>query len=142
MSTALSFNEAVELLVREDSRYDAEAYIFLRDALDATLKKRKKAKKEGAGSHVSADELLEGFRIHAIKEFGPMTPTVLGYWGVRSCEDIGNLVFNLVKSNVFAKTDQDTMDAFRTGFDFEEAFVLPFRPAGKLLSAGGGSAVG
>lgn len=142
MSNALSFNEAVDRLIQDDSRYDAEAYIFLRDALEATLKKRKKAKKEGGSSHVSADELLDGFRQHAVKEFGPMTPTVLGYWGVRSCEDVGNLVFNLVKANIFAKTDQDTMDAFRAGFDFEEAFVLPFRPTGKLLSAGGGEGVG
>ncbi|HEY5793155.1 MAG TPA: Minf_1886 family protein [Chthoniobacterales bacterium] len=142
MPSALTFNEAVDLLVQEDSRYDAEAYTFLRDALETTLKKRKKSKKETAGSHVSADELLDGFRLHALKEFGPMTPTVLGYWGVRTCEDVGHLVFNLVKAGIFAKTDQDTMDAFRAGFEFEAAFVTPFRPTGKLLSAGGAGGVG
>lgn len=142
MPTPLSFNEAVDLIVKEDSRYDAESYVFLRDALDVTLKKRKKAKKESVSSHVSADELLEGFRLHAIKEFGPMAPTVFGYWGLHSCEDVGNLVFNLVKAGIFAKTDQDTMDAFRSGFDFDEAFVTPFRPNGKLLSAEGAGGVG
>lgn len=129
----VSFSEALDGIIARDSRYDREAYSFLRDALEFTIKKQRKTRKEEP-LDVPAAELLDGFRLYALKEFGPMAPTVLGYWGVRSCEDIGNLVFNLVDANIFSKTEQDTIEAFRNGFAFEEAFVAPFRPAKNNLS--------
>jgi uncharacterized repeat protein (TIGR04138 family) len=73
--------------------------------------------------------LLEGFRLHALDEFGPMALMVLGYWGVHTTADVGNLVFNLVDASVFGKTDEDTVESFADVFDFHEAFVDPFRPA-------------
>ena len=138
---AIGFQGAVEKILAEDSRYDVEGYTFLRDALDATLKRRKKARKDAPGN-VNAAELLEGFRLHTLQEFGPMSVTVLGYWGVRSCEDIGHMVFNLVQSGVFVKTDEDTIESFREGYDFEEAFVIPFLPAPDNLSTNGPGVVG
>ncbi len=104
----------------------------MRDALEFTLKKRRKAQKQG--NDVPAEDLLDGFRIYALKEYGPMARLVLDYWGVRSCEDVGSLVFNLVEANVFSKTDRDTAEEFRHGFDFDEAFSAPFRPERKKLS--------
>lgn len=130
------FQEAVEAVSRDDKRYHPEAYIFLRDSLEAALKRRKKATKE-AGRHVAAVELLEGFRIHAIGEFGPMTMTVLDYWGLRCSEDIGHMVFNLVQAGVFGKTDDDTIESFAGGFDFQSAFVAPFQSGQNLLNAPG-----
>lgn len=129
----LGFQEAIEKVCAGDSRYHPEAYVFLRDALEATLKRRKKARKDASG-HVSAAELLEGFRLHTLQEFGPMAVTVLDYWGVKACEDVGNLVFNLVTTGVFGKTDEDTLDGFRQGYDFETAFVRPFLPEGKNIN--------
>lgn len=137
----IGFQEAVEKIQKEDSRYHAEAYAFLRDALDATLKRRKKAKKE-VPAHVSAAELLEGFRLHGLQECGPMAITVFDYWGLRSCEDVGNMVFNLVRIGVFGKTDDDTLESFRAGYDFQEAFVAPFRPDPENLSEPGPGVVG
>ncbi len=127
------FQEAVDKVVKKDTRYHAEAYVFLRDALEATLKRRKKARKDTA-SHVGAAELLDGFRKHSLQEFGPMAITVLGYWGVRSSEDVGNMVFNLVEVGVFGKTEEDTIESFREGYDFADAFVIPFRPKPGRLS--------
>jgi len=135
-----AFQEAVEAVSKDDRRYHPESYLFLRDSLEATIKRRKKAKKE-AGGHVGASELLEGFRIHAINEFGPMAMTVLDYWGVRSCEDIGQMVFNLVNAGVFGKTEEDTEASFAGGFDFEAAFVVPFRSAQIPLNAAGTESV-
>ena len=131
----IGFQEAVEKIGAEDPRYHAEAYTFLRDALDATLKRRKKSKKD-VPSHVSAAELLEGFRLHALQECGPMAITVFEYWGV------GNLVFNLVRIGVFGKTDEDTLESFREGYDFPEAFVQPFQPEPRSLSETGPGIVG
>lgn len=128
------FQEAVEKICREDKRYQAEAYAFLRDSLEATMKRRKKNRKE-SGAHVGAEELLEGFRLHALDEFGPMSLMVLNYWGLRTSEDIGNMVFNLVNAGVFGKTDEDTIESFREVFDFEEVFLAPFRPEGESLNA-------
>jgi uncharacterized repeat protein (TIGR04138 family) len=135
------FQEAVEAVSRDDNRYHPEAYLFLRDALEATLKRRKKSNKE-AGSHVAAAELLDGFRIHALGEFGPMAMTVLDYWGVRSTEDIGHLVFNLVQAGVFGKTEEDSLEGFVGGFDFHTAFVAPFQFEKNPLNANPSDGVG
>ena len=138
---AIGFQGAVAKILSEDARYEVEGYTFLRDALDATIKRRKKARKEALGN-VDAAELLEGFRLHALEEFGPMAQTVLGYWGMRSCEDVGHMVFNLVQSGVFVKTDEDTIESFRGGYDFAEAFVQPFLPGPENLSKNGPGVVG
>lgn len=129
----IGFQKAVEKILAVDSRYHGEAYVFLKNALESTLKRRKKNKKD-ASQHVNAEELLEGFRLHALQEYGPMTVTVFEYWGVRSCEDVGNLVFLLVQEGVFGKTEDDTIESFRSGYDFHEAFVTPFQPEPKNLS--------
>jgi uncharacterized repeat protein (TIGR04138 family) len=129
------FQETIESLSEKDTRYNAEAYVFLRDSLEGTIKRRKKARKE-TGPHVGAEELLEGFRIHALEEFGPMALMVLGYWGVHTTADVGNLVFNLVDAGVFGKTEEDTVESFADVFDFNEVFVDPFRPE---EPSGGGS---
>ena len=100
---------------------------FLRDALDYTTKQQKKTK--GASvRHVAGPELLEGVRQYALKEFGPMVVTVLSYWGIRSCEDVGHMVFNLIGAGIFGKTEEDSIDDFKNVFDFQEAFVKPFAP--------------
>jgi len=135
------FQEAVEAVSRTDQRYHHEAYLFLRDSLETTIKRRKKERKE-AGGHVAASELLEGFRFHALNEFGPMAMTVLEYWGVRSGEDVGAMVFNLVQAGVFGKTDEDTIESFRGGYDFHSAFVAPFLPGQNPLNISASGGVG
>ena len=123
----IGFAEALDSIVASDPRYQRDAYVFLRDALDYTTKQQKKTK--GASvRHVAGPELLEGVRQYALKEFGPMVVTVLSYWGVRSCEDVGNMVFNLIGAGIFGKTEEDSIDDFKNVFDFDEAFVKPFEP--------------
>ncbi len=126
------FSSAVDDIVARDPRFERDAYFFVRDALDFTTKgQRRKTAPSGPGtdSHVTGQQLLEGARLYALKQYGPMVPTVLEHWRVRSCEDIGALVFNLIEAGVFGKTEQDTADDFSGGYDFEEAFVEPFRAA-------------
>lgn len=128
-----SFSESLDAIARQDPRYDREAYVFLRDALEDTIKRRRKPRKDVA-TDVAAPELLDGFRLYALKEYGPMASTVLDYWGIRSTSDVGNLVFNLVDAQVFSKTERDTPQAFANAYDFDTAFQAPFRPSGKNLS--------
>jgi uncharacterized repeat protein (TIGR04138 family) len=123
-----SFNEIVDQIVEQKPRYDREAYRFVKEALEFTIKQRKRALAESS-HHVNAAELLDGFRQFALKEFGPMTSTVLDYWGVRSSEDVGQIVFDLIEAGVFGKTESDSLEDFRGGLDFEATFVQPFEPA-------------
>ena len=123
----IGFTEALDSIVASDARYQREAYVFLRDALDFTTKQQKKIK--GATlRHVAGPELLDGVRQYALKEFGPMALGVFSYWGIHSCEDIGRMVFNLIAAGIFGKTDEDSMDDFKSVYDFQEAFVKPFKP--------------
>ncbi len=123
----IGFAEALDSIVASDPRYQREAYVFLRDALDFTTKQQKKLK--GATvRHVAGPELLNGVRQYALKEFGPMVLTVFDSWGIHSCEDIGHMVFNLIGAGIFGKTEEDSMEDFKSVYDFEEAFVRPFLP--------------
>jgi uncharacterized repeat protein (TIGR04138 family) len=127
----IGFAEALDSIVTSDPRYQREAYIFLRDALDFTTKQQKKAKGTTI-RHVSGPELLEGVRQYALKEFGPMVITVFDSWGIRATEDVGHMVFNLINAGIFGKTDEDSIEDFKNVYDFQEAFVKPFAPEKKI----------
>jgi uncharacterized repeat protein (TIGR04138 family) len=123
----ISFEEALRKILGADSRYDEQAYHFLRESLDFTVKMLSKPV-EGPGRHVSGAELLEGTRQYALQEFGPIAKTVLNRWGVHCCEDFGRIVFNLVDQGILGKTEEDKHEDFCGGYDFDEAFVKPFLP--------------
>jgi uncharacterized repeat protein (TIGR04138 family) len=123
----IGFAEALDSIVTNDPRYQRDAYIFLRDALDYTTKQQKKARGTTV-RHVAGPELLEGVRQYALKEFGPLVITVFESWGIKCCEDIGHMVFNLIEAGVFGKTEEDSMEDFKAVYDFQDAFVKPFAP--------------
>jgi uncharacterized repeat protein (TIGR04138 family) len=128
-----SFEEALGKILAKDPRFEPAAYYFVREALDHTQKSIIKENK-GKMRHVSGQELLAGIREFGLAQFGPMTITVLEEWGVRSCKDFGDIVFNMVETGWLAKTDKDTRDDFQAGYDFAEAFRNPFLPSKKLKS--------
>jgi uncharacterized repeat protein (TIGR04138 family) len=130
----IGFAEALDSIVATDARYSRDAYVFLRDALDYTTKQQKKIK-GAVVRHVAGPELLEGVRQYALKEFGPMVVTVFSYWGINKCEDIGHMVFNLIGAGIFGKTEQDSIEDFKSVYDFTEAFVKPFEPQKSVLPA-------
>ena len=83
--------------------------------------------------------MLEGLRIYALEQYGPLAKTVLNAWGVRRCSDFGDIVFNLIEYNVFSKTESDRREDFADLYSFEDVFVKPFLPAkqpkGQTLTA-------
>ena len=125
---AANFEESVEKILRKDPRYHREAYFFVREALDHTQKLLGRSGKEEI-HHVTGQELLEGIRAYALQQYGPMTLTVFNEWGLRHCEDFGEIVFTMIESSILAKTDKDTREDFKNGYDFFEAFRRPFVPA-------------
>ena len=125
------YNEVLETILAKDNRYLREAYQFVREGLDYT--QHKMARMSGAKEprHVTGRELTDGMRQYALETYGPMAKLLLDEWGIRSTEDFGEIVFNLVENNLLAKTKNDSREDFAGGFDFEEAFTAPFQPLAK-----------
>ena len=130
----VNFDAVLDVIVGKDQRYARDAYHFIRESLDFTQKLISKENK-GKVRHVTGQELLDGIRQHALTQFGPMTVTVFGEWGITNCKDFGEMVFNMVESGLLAKTEKDSRDDFQEGYDFTEAFDKPFWPASKLKAA-------
>ncbi len=103
-------------ILRKDRRYAVEAYRFVFEALDHTIRKL------GERRHVSGQELLEGIRDLALELFGPLGKTVFNAWGIHRTEDFGEIVFNLVEAELMSKNDKDTRGDFEDGFDFNAVF--------------------
>jgi len=128
---APSFEEAVDQILAQDQRYHRDAYLFVREALDHAQRMIGRQPKKTETRHVSGEQLLGGIREFALQQFGPMALTLLEAWGIRRCEDFGEIVFNMVELKLLAKTDKDTRDDFKGAYDFDEAFRKPFLPVGK-----------
>jgi uncharacterized repeat protein (TIGR04138 family) len=121
------FMDAVEAISSKNPSYDTGAYYFLKEALDFTVQRAMESN-EGEHRHVAASELLIGFRDLAIQEFGPMASTMMLEWGVKSCNDIGSMVFQLIDEGVFGKQDSDTPEDFAELFPLIETLEAPFEP--------------
>lgn len=124
---AVQFEQSIHSILKREKRFAPHAYFFLKEALDFTLK-RVAEKNGGQSRHVSGPELLEGFRDHALEQFGPMASTLMNEWGVRQCQDVGDMVFHLIDEQVFGRQDSDRREDFAEIFDFNEALVRPFLP--------------
>ena len=125
------FNEVIRTIRKDDPRYERGAYYFLRQALDFSLKEMHNRGELDQTNHLSGQQLLEGIRLFAIDQYGPMARSVLEHWGVSNCRDFGNIVFNLVACRVLGKTDNDSPEDFDDGYDFSVAFEAPFLPTVK-----------
>lgn len=127
----VDFEDVVELICKEDRRFDRRAYDFVRLGLDHTVKeiRKQQADKAQKPRHVSGEELAHGLRVYALEQYGPLAKTVLNAWGIRATQDFGDIVFNLIDYHVFSKTDSDRREDFADRFTFEEAFVRPYLPA-------------
>jgi uncharacterized repeat protein (TIGR04138 family) len=143
---ASNFDGTLEQILQKDPRYHRDAYQFVREALDYTQKAAPKStKQEGRPAevrkgrapeeqHVTGQELLVGIRSFTLESFGPMAMTVLQEWGIRRCEDFGEIVFNMVEHNLLGKTEHDSREDFKGGYDFDEVFRKPFLPSSALTA--------
>jgi uncharacterized repeat protein (TIGR04138 family) len=121
----ITFEEAIERAYERDPRYTAGAYEFVRDALHVSVEKFRGGDE---AQHVSGQELLEGVKDLALKEFGPMAMTILNTWGLYVGLDIGNIVYNLIEVGYFGRSEGDSLDDFVSGPEWEAAFSLPYLP--------------
>ncbi len=115
-------DERILALVRKhERRFTAEAYAFVFEALDFTLRRR-----GGVRRHISGPEIMEGVRQLALETFGFLARDVLRRWGVRSTEDFGEIVFHLIADDLLQKTADDRKEDFVGLYDFQEAFDVSF----------------
>ena len=116
--------------VNEDSRYSYEAYEFICDAVTFTQDRLGRSPRpsdsEDVNHHVGAVEMLRGTCDLAIREFGMMAPLVFDHWGVQTTDDIGNIVFNLIRIDRLSQSDRDEPEDFRDAFDLGNALTEGF----------------
>lgn len=105
-------------ILKKDDRYDPRAYDFVLDVIHEASNSVK--------GHVSGQELLQFFRDLALDAYGPLAYTVLNDWGLRCCEDVGAVVFNLYDTKRIGKTDRDSPEDFVGGYNFKHEFLDPF----------------
>ncbi len=103
-------------ICQKDSRYKIDAYTFILAALNVTMESLKR------NGHVSGQELTYGIKDFAIREYGRMARTVFEHWGIKTTEDFGHIVFNMVEVGVLGKTEADNIDDFKDVFDFKKSF--------------------
>jgi uncharacterized repeat protein (TIGR04138 family) len=120
------FNPKLAEVVKGDPRYAYEAYDFIFHAIQHTQRVMgREMPREGEEvqkrHHVSGPELLEGVRQLALLEFGGLAKTVFHSWGLRTTDDWGNIVFNLIDAGLMSKTTDDTRKDFHAVYDFDQA---------------------
>ncbi|MCX5693028.1 MAG: hypothetical protein NTX47_05025 [Candidatus Omnitrophica bacterium] len=107
---------ALLTILDKDKRYDSEAYSFIMASLGYTMKKLKRK------GHVTGQELSDGVKDYCLEQFGPLARLVLEKWGIKSTNDFGEIVFNLINSGLLGKTEEDRKEDFHDRYDFKEAF--------------------
>ncbi len=145
--------ESITELLRRDSRYRFEAYVFVFEALryaqevlgmgteqrsdeidPETTPEATPSSQEISGTeadeperHLTGQELCEAIRLYALEQYGYMAKSVLNYWGVNCTGAFGEIVFNLIEIGQMKKTPQDHREDFHDVFDFDVGLRQDFK---------------
>jgi uncharacterized repeat protein (TIGR04138 family) len=125
----LTFEQSVEKIVATDTRYDSEAYFFMRDGLQ--FARRNRGRFEYQGRDFITVQVLDGLRRYALETYGPMAAAVLAEWGVHRCEDFGEILSNMVAHHCEIGAISGHHEDFKHGYSFNEAFRKPFLPSAR-----------
>ena len=123
------YQRATNLMNRSQNprlMYHHQAYLFIKDALSATqdmLSRKPPEHAEDEEAHISGQELLEGIRVLASRQFGMLAPSVFASWGVYTTSDFGRIVFELVELGELRRTEHDHQSDFDDVYSFENAFL-------------------
>ena len=119
------------LAIARESRYALNAFVFVQRGLEYTVREIHGELAEQANAdieefeshHVTGTDLCQGLRNYAIREYGLLARTVLRHWHINSCEDFGNIVFEMIEAGLMHKTEDDCIEDFIDVFDFRDAFI-------------------
>jgi uncharacterized repeat protein (TIGR04138 family) len=112
--------KVIRRIVADDGRYRVEAYLFVQDAFAHATARL------GQQRGLTGEELLDGLKSLALERYGPTARLVFEHWGVRTTEDVGHVVMNMVSAGLMRKTEEDSIEDFRDVFDFREEFEEKF----------------
>lgn len=118
----------IQQICSKDPRYAEDAYLYVIESLDSTVKSRMIDNPGIPPRHLTGQELAEGIHQCATFDFGPLALTVLHQWGVTKTSDFGEIVYNLIEAGRLSKNDTDQKSDFDNVYDFEEIFEKPFLP--------------
>jgi uncharacterized repeat protein (TIGR04138 family) len=114
MAEQVHFWDAVREIRRVDGRFAPEAYGLIMDSLELAIHNI------GFRRHVSGTELLESLCEHAKSRYGLLAYTLLEKWGIKTTDDVGEAVFQLVEAHVLARQEKDTREDFHDIFDLRD----------------------
>lgn len=129
-------NNPIRELLEQDQRYTLDAYQFVREALAYAQEvlrmpaQELDAPTEAEGHHLTGQQLCEAIRLYALEQFGYMSKTVLGTWGIHNTGDFGEIVYNLIRIKQMKKSKSDRREDFDNVYDFENAFQPVFELSG------------
>lgn len=107
-------------IVAKDSRYHPRAYTLLMHVIG-------RLSGPEHDRHMDGFAIMDEFKETVLDQFGPLSLRVVNEWGLKSCEDLGEMMFNLADAHRIQRDEDDSKDCFLSGFDFEEEFLGPFR---------------
>ena len=131
-------------LLREDSRYTFDAYLFVRDGLSyaqevlqlGSEQLSDPAAESGLSSseressqverHLTGQQLCQAIRQYAVEQYGYMAKVVLNSWGVCSTSDFGEIVYSMIRIGLMKKSETDRREDFDNVYDFDESFQQKF----------------
>lgn len=133
-------------LLKKDTRFPLDAYIFVREALgyasdilnlgsetapiETEVQLDLDAKFEESEPlterHLTGQELCEAIRMYAIKEFGYMARVVLENWGITLTQHFGDIVYNMIDVGLMKKSPRDSRAHFDDVYDFKSVFETDF----------------
>jgi uncharacterized repeat protein (TIGR04138 family) len=106
----------VDAAAASDGRYEKYAWRFVLSGVESTVDMMR------ADGHISGEDLLEGLKVIATRQFGPMAKEVLNHWGVYTTRDLGNIVFGLIGAGLLLGSEKDSIEDFDDVFDFRRVF--------------------
>ncbi len=124
MSDDATLAQALTQIIERDGRYQERGVLFVLAALEYAQGRLP------ARRHLSGQELAWACRDFALDQFGLLAPTVLRYWGIRTTEDLGRIVFHLIDAGLLARQPSDRIEDFDRVFSFDEVFTTGYRWTG------------
>ena len=121
-------------VLQDDPRYTVEAYQFVREALSyaqevmglGVAESIPGGETQQLERHLTGQELCEASRRYALEQYGLLAKTVLRSWGIQKTDDLGEIVYNLIKVDLMKKSDHDRREDFDAVFDFETGLDAAF----------------
>ena len=114
--------QRIEQLSSTTGTFPVEAYLLVFDALNKCLLAHKKTRLEP----ISALELSQAMAEILRDGFGPFASHLLQKWGIRSTNDFGRLVYELVDAGLLALNEGDTIEDFNELFPLMDFLNEPF----------------